>query len=53
MTYSNGDVYEGQFVKGKRQGEGTIKFSSGKEATGEWQNGALVASETDGVVKED
>ena len=50
--YANGDVYEGNFVKGKRQGEGTITFASGEETTGEWENGALISSETDGVVKE-
>ena len=46
-----GDVYEGSFFKGKRQGEGAIKFASGKKAAGKWQNGALVSSEEDGVVK--
>ncbi|MBF21427.1 MAG: 2-isopropylmalate synthase, partial [Marinovum sp.] len=52
-TYANGDVYEGNFVKGKRQGEGTITFATGQEQTGEWKNGALVATDKDGVVEEE
>ena len=28
--YANGDVYEGQFEKGRRQGEGTYTFSDGE-----------------------
>ncbi len=27
-TYSNGDIYEGTFVNGRRQGQGTIKFAN-------------------------
>ena len=40
-TYSNGDVYEGTFKAGKRQGAGLMKYASGQEAQGEWDNGAL------------
>ena len=45
-TYANGDVYEGLFKAGKRQGEGTMKYASGQEATGNWENGALQQQET-------
>ena len=45
-TYSNGDVYEGTFVNGRRQGQGTIKFANGRSAKGNWQDGALIDSET-------
>jgi hypothetical protein len=40
-------------VKGKRQGQGTIKFASGEEATGSWKDGALVSTDQDGVVKDE
>ena len=46
-TYANGDVYQGSFVKGKRQGRGTIKFASGDSASGKWNDGALVETGTD------
>jgi len=39
------------FLKGKRQGKGSIKFATGEEATGKWINGALVNSDEGGVVK--
>ena len=38
----NFDVYEGEFVTGKRQGEGTIRYASGEVSSGTWENGALV-----------
>ena len=34
IRYKNGDVYEGGFVKGKRQGEGTYFFSDGEKYSG-------------------
>ena len=36
IQYKNGDVYEGEFVKGKRQGEGTYIFSDGEKYSGQW-----------------
>ena len=51
-TYSNGDVYEGSFVKGKRQGEGKMTFSNGDTSKGTWQNGDLVSTPEDGVVQD-
>ncbi|MFT5631234.1 MAG: hypothetical protein ACI9HB_002409, partial [Gammaproteobacteria bacterium] len=40
-TYANGDIYEGTFVRGRRQGVGTMRYTTGEEATGEWIDGAL------------
>ncbi|CAF3703444.1 unnamed protein product [Rotaria socialis] len=34
--FSNGDIYEGQTMNGKKQGEGTYKWANGGEYTGEW-----------------
>ena len=34
-VFRNGDVYEGEYVKGKRQGEGTYTFSDGEKYVGE------------------
>ena len=31
------------FKAGKRQGEGTMRYATGQEATGEWQDGALAS----------
>ncbi|MEH6751525.1 MAG: 2-isopropylmalate synthase, partial [Paracoccaceae bacterium] len=38
-TYAYGDVYEGMFSAGRRQGEGTMRYATGQEVTGVWQNG--------------
>ncbi|MEO0866321.1 MAG: 2-isopropylmalate synthase, partial [Pseudomonadota bacterium] len=40
-TYANGDIYEGTFKNGKRQGSGTMRYATGEEASGEWDSGAL------------
>ncbi len=40
-TYLNGDVYEGNFLRGKRQGNGTMRYATGEEASGNWTDGAL------------
>jgi hypothetical protein len=45
-TYTNGDVYEGMFRAGKRQGEGTMRYASGQEASGTWEDGALSGATT-------
>jgi hypothetical protein len=34
-------VYEGQFVAGKRQGQGILRYKTGEETAGEWTNGIL------------
>ena len=39
------DIYEGQFVDGRRQGEGTMRYATGEEESGEWINGALTQEE--------
>ncbi|MGJ8625159.1 MAG: 2-isopropylmalate synthase, partial [Yoonia sp.] len=55
-TYTNGDIYSGEFRSGRRQGTGTMTYAaSGQVADGEWQDGALVTQgaaspATDGVV---
>ena len=52
-TYANGDVYEGTFLNGRRQGEGTMRYATGQTETGEWRDGALAtpveAPATDGT----
>lgn len=35
---SIGDVYEGRFFKGLKQGEGTMMYSDGDEYVGEWHD---------------
>ena len=42
-TYANGDVYEGSFVAGKRQGQGELRYKTGQQAVWEWTNGILTA----------
>ena len=32
----NGDVYEGEYVKGKREGYGTYMFPDGEKYEGQW-----------------
>ncbi len=39
-TYANGDVYEGMFQNGRRQGEGTMRYATGETESGEWRDGA-------------
>ncbi|CAM4847680.1 unnamed protein product [Rotaria magnacalcarata] len=34
--FSNGDIYEGKTMNGKKQGQGTYKWVNGGEYTGEW-----------------
>ena len=43
MYYYNGDVYDGQWVEGKRQGRGKYTFSTGK-----YYDGKLFNSRTHG-----
>ena len=41
MTYSNGDVYEGDFVNDKLEGNGTLTTTSGKRYVGEFKGGNI------------
>ena len=38
MKYTNGDKYEGNFVKSKREGQGTYTYRSGNIFKGQWKN---------------
>ena len=38
-TYKNGDVYEGSFVNGKREGKGTYIFKNGDKYEGDFKGG--------------
>ena len=44
-TYANGDVYKGSFTNGRRQGEGTMRYATGRFASGTWENGVLQPAE--------
>jgi hypothetical protein len=35
------------FVRGKRQGNGKIRYATGEERTGDWDNGALISTDGD------
>ena len=37
-----GDVYEGEFKNGNRDGYGTYTFADGTKIEGQWKNGRLV-----------
>ncbi len=41
LTLSNGDVYEGEFLKGKRSGKGRLRCKCGDSYVGEWQEDAF------------
>lgn len=34
--FKNGNVYEGEYVKGKREGYGTYTFPDGEKYEGQW-----------------
>jgi serine/threonine protein kinase len=38
MTYTNGDVYEGQMADGKKAGSGTYYYTDGTYYTGNWKD---------------
>ncbi len=40
--YSNGERYEGQWIKGAFNGVGTLFFNDGNTASGMWQNGTYL-----------
>jgi len=43
-TYANGDIYEGMFSAGTRQGSGTMRYTTGEEVAGDWDDGALATA---------
>ena len=43
-TYPGGDRYEGNFAKGKREGQGKLTYATGEVAEGMWRAGILVAA---------
>ena len=36
MTYLNGDIFDGNFEAGVKQGEGVLKYPNGDFVTGTW-----------------
>jgi|TARA_B110001450_G_C17630999_1_gene485190 hypothetical protein len=45
ITYSNGDVYIGEWMKDKRNGAGILTKADGTKQEGEWKEDQLVTSE--------
>ena len=41
MTYKDGSIYSGYFVKGLREGHGSCSFSNGERWEGSWVNDAV------------
>ena len=41
FTYSNGDVYEGDYANDKRHGHGVFTYYDGDKYEGEWKNGKI------------
>ena len=37
MEYANGNVYEGDWKKGVRDGTGTMTYADGSKYTGDWK----------------
>ena len=44
-AWSNGDVYDGEFVDDVLCGQGTFTWASGKFYTGEFKDGKIVSQE--------
>lgn len=42
MTYSNGDIYVGEFKNGKEHGAGILTFENGNVFKGTFENGKMV-----------
>ena len=40
-VYKNGDVYIGEFLKGMRDGEGTLKYADGETYQGGFKKGKM------------
>ena len=49
-VYPNGDIYEGTFVAGQRQGPGRMVFSGGQEFDGEWKEGEPINDASPGAL---
>ena len=46
MTYTNKDVYSGNWVNGLKEGKGTyVFFSTGMKFVGNWKSGQLVSGQ--------
>ena len=43
ITYKNGDVYEGEWMKDKRNGAGKLTKADGSVQEGEWKEDTLVS----------
>jgi len=39
MKYANGDVYEGEWKNGKKEGQGVMTYANGNVYDGHWKNG--------------
>ena len=56
QVYSNGNKYVGEFINGKKNGEGTFYYADGRIYMGEWvdnyANGRHIVFASDGSVKE-
>ena len=42
QTFGNGDIYKGDFLDGKKHGQGTLILSGGEKYRGTWENGKLI-----------
>ena len=40
MTYGNGDVYEGNWKDGKKNGKGKYTYTDGTVYEGDWKDGS-------------
>merc|ERR1719482_1952818 len=46
FTYSNGDIYVGQWMSGKKYGKGSYSYAkNGTKLVGHWVNGKIVSGE--------
>jgi len=46
FTYSNGDIYVGQWMSGKKHGKGTYSYAkTGTKLSGDWVNGKIISGE--------
>ena len=41
LTFPDGSTYEGEWVNGFMNGEGTFTWANGEQKKGIWQNGKL------------
>ena len=38
MTFADGGFYDGDWIKGKKEGFGTFRYANGSVYVGEWKN---------------